>query len=97
MGVLHKRACVAVEVDGLLRVEEHGLLRVDLEDEILQGTEADGVVKLVGLLGREVFGLAQFVGDRLGRGHHLVHKVVSVDNGALAALHLAVRQLDHAV
>ena len=90
MGILYKGARVAVEVDGLLGVEEHSLLRVDLEDEILQGAQTDGVVQPVGLLGRQVLGLAEFIGDSLGGGHHLVHEVVGVDHRALTRLHLAI-------
>ena len=45
MGVLDEGAGVAVEVDGLLGVEEHGLLGVHLNDEILQGAKADYMVQ----------------------------------------------------
>ena len=44
VGVLHKRTRVAVEVDGLLWIEEHGLLGIDLQDKILQGTQSNGVI-----------------------------------------------------
>ena len=97
VGVLHKRTRVAIEVDGLLRIEEHCLLRINLEDEILQGTESDGVIEFVGLFRRKVFGLAKFVGNDPGCGHHLIHKVIRIDHRALTRLHLAIRQLDHAV
>ena len=40
MGVLDEGARVAVGVDGLAGVEQHGLPGVHLEDEILEGTQA---------------------------------------------------------
>ena len=39
VGVLDERTCIAVEVDTLLRVEEHVLAGIHLEDEVLQRSE----------------------------------------------------------
>ena len=41
--------------------------------------------------------LAGLSGDVAGDGEHLLHEVVGIHDGALAGLHLAFRQFDHAI
>ena len=50
MSVLDEWTCVSVEVDRLLRIEEHCLAWIHLEDEVLERTEADHLEESVLLL-----------------------------------------------
>ena len=95
--VLDERTGVAVEVDRLLRVEEHVLASVNLEDEVLQCAKTHDACNLVALLLAHVLELAQLLACLLGVSHHCCNQVVCVYDSALAALHLAVRQLHHTV
>ena len=78
MCILDKRTCVSVEVDGFLRIEEHGLAWIHLKDEILQGTEADHPEEGILLLLGEVVNLAQFQGGLLSCIVHVRNEVVSI-------------------
>ena len=99
------RACVywmkgpvlPFEVDGFLRVEEHRLLGVDLDDEVLEGAQADHVVQPFLLFLADVRELAAFLGGLLRLLVHALDEVVGIDDGSLAGLHLAFRELHHAV
>ena len=97
VGVLDERSRVPVEVDGFFRVEGHVLSRVYLQYEIFQRAQADNPGDVLYLLGSHLVGFAQFPGDIPCRVDHLLHQVVRVDHGSLAALHLAIRQFHHAV
>ena len=95
VGVLDKGTGVAVEVDRLLGVKEHVLARVDLQQEILKGTESDFAGHLGGLVGRH---LVQMVCGHFGGAlHHGLDQIVGIDNRSLTALHLAFGQFDHTV
>jgi hypothetical protein len=97
MSVLDERTCVAVEVDRLFGVEEHVLAGVDLEDEVFQGTHSHDAGNLLLLGLRHVGILASLVADTASIADHQFHQVVGIDHRTLAALHLAVGQLHHAV
>src|SRR5574344_1579756 len=43
MSVLYERACVSLEVNGLLRVEKHRFLRIHFDNEILKSTQSNDV------------------------------------------------------
>ena len=97
VGVLDEGARVTVEVDALGGVEEDVLTGVHLEQEILQRTHAHDAGRLSLVLLAQVGKLAQGVAGRAGLRHHLLDQIVGVHHRALAALHLAVGQVDHAV
>ena len=59
MSILNERACISVEIDRLLRIEEHGLLRIHLEYEILEGTETDHSEQRILLLFRKIIDLSK--------------------------------------
>ena len=84
MSILDERTCIAVEVDRLLRVEEHCLLRVDLEDEVLQCSKADHSEESILLLGRKVVDLAELHRSLLGGVVHVCNEVVSINYCSLA-------------
>ena len=54
MGVLDEWSRVAVEIDGLFRVEKHRLLRIHLDDEILESSKAYHVIEFVLVFVRHV-------------------------------------------
>ena len=95
--ILDERAGVAVEIDGLLGVEEHFLLGIDLQDEILQRPEPYRMIEPVLFLLREFSQLSALVRSGLRLLVHLLDKVVGVHHGPLPGLHLALRQFDHSV
>ena len=98
VGVLDKRTRVSVEVDALLRIEEHVLACVHLEDEILESAHTHDAGNLGGLLFRDALQFVHLVGAHLACvGHHCFYQVVGIHHGAFAALHLAVGQFHHAV
>ena len=59
MSVLDERTGVTVEVNRLLRIEEHCLSWVNLEDEVLQCTEADHLEERILLILAEVVDLSK--------------------------------------
>ena len=90
--------CIAVEVDRLIGVEEHVLARIYLQNEVFQRTHTHLAGYLVGLsLGDIGQGVDFIAGYLLGFAHHGIHQVIGIDHRALATLHLAVGQFDHAV
>ena len=97
IGVLYERTCVTVEIDTLLRVEEHILAGVNLEDEVLQCAETHDACYLVLLLLAHVIKLAQFVARLACVLYHGSHEFVSIHHSSLAALHLSVRKFHHTV
>lgn len=97
VGVLYERAGIAVEVYRFLGIESHILTRVDLQQEIFQRSEPHGLRNLVDLLRGATVKLAQLGRHAAGRGHHLIHQVVGIDDSAFTALHLAFGKLHHTV
>ena len=97
IGVLDEGTCIAVEVDTFLGVEEHVLARVDLEKEIFQSPHAHDACHFGFFFLSHVVELAGLFHCLAGLGYHAGNEVVGINHGTLAALHLAVRQLDHAV
>ena len=97
MSILDERTGIAVKVDGLLRIEEHGLLRIHLDNEVLKGAKANHTVKLLFLVLGKISKLATLFGSLLCLLIHGLDKVVSIYNGTLAGLHLSFRQLYHTV
>ena len=77
--------------------EEHVLAGVYLEDEVLQRTKTHNACNLVALLLAHVLELAKLLACLLGVGYHCRNQVVGVNHGSLAALHLAVGQLNHSI
>ena len=97
VGVLDEGAGITVEVDRLLRVEQHVLAGIHLEDEVFQGSHAYDAGYLL-LLGFAHVGiLACLVTDAAGIFHHQLHQVVGIDHRSFARLHFAIRQLHHAI
>ena len=86
-----------LQVDAGRRVEEHALLRVHLQQEVLERRQADPFEEPGLLLVAEAVQLAQLLPGLAGLLHHLVHQVVGVHHGALSALHLPAGQVHHAV
>ena len=97
MSVLDERSCIAVEVDGFLRIEEHGLPWVHLEDEVLKRSKAYHPEESVLFLGREIIDFAEFHGCLLGGIVHRCYKIVGVNDSSFAGLHLAFRKFYHTV
>ena len=97
IGVLDEGTGVAVEVDGLAGVEQHGLPGVHLKDEILQRTQANHAQHIVTLVLGDTLQAARLISHIGGSGNHLVHEFVGIDHSTLAGLHLTVGQLDHAI
>ncbi len=95
--VLYERAGVAVEVDALARVECHVLARVNLQQEVLERSLADGFGHAVDFFLRHAVELAERHGHFARRRCHISHKVVGVHHRAFAAFHLAFGQFHHAV
>ena len=97
MGVLDEGTRVAVEVDRLARIEEHRLLGIHLEDEVLQGTQTYHRRYSLGLLLRAAVELTQ-LGRHLARGlDHVGNQVVGIHYRTLARLHLALGKLHHTI
>ncbi len=67
-----------------------------LSREVFERSHAYDACHLVGLFGRHV-AASTLVAHLACALYHLVHEVVGVDHCALAALHLAFGELDHAV
>ena len=79
------------------RGSKHRLLGVDLENEVLQGPQADHRRHGVGLLLRAAVQLAELRGHLTSRLHHRLDQVVGIDHRPLARLHLSLGKLHHAV
>ena len=97
MGILDERSRVSVEVDGFLRVEEHRLLRIHLDDEILQGAEPYHPEQFVLLLLIHIFKLSELQRCLLCCIVHLLNEVIGIHHRALTGLHLALRKFHHPV
>ena len=97
MGVLDERTGIAVEVDGFLGIEEHGLLGVHLDDEIFQGSQTERAEELVLLLSAHVGQLAELQRGLFCCVVHLLQQIVRIHDSPLAGLHLTLRQLHHTV
>ena len=95
--ILDERSGITVEINGFLGIEEHLALRIHLDDEILECTEAYHAIEFLLLLVGKTLELAGFLGCRLGLLVHLFDEVVSVDDGSLARFHLALGQFNHSV
>ena len=78
MSILDERSCISVEIDRLLRVEKHGLLRIHLHDEVLEGTESDHVEEFVFLILRHICQFAGFCRGFLSLFIHLLDKVIGI-------------------
>ena len=90
-------ACIAVEIDTFLRIEEHILAGVDLQNEVLQRTHTYNPGNLTTLFLSHIIEFAQFHRGLVGIFHHQFHQVVSVNNRSLTAFHLTIRQFHHTV
>ena len=88
---------MALQIDAGGGVEEHALLRVHLQEEVLQRGQADHLVQGRLLRLAEVVQLAELLAHAARLAHHFVDQVVCVNHGAFAALHLAAGQVHHAV
>ena len=97
MGILDERTGITVEVDRLLRVEEHGLARVNLEDEILQGTKAYHLEEFILFLCRKIVDLSKLERSLLCSIVHICDKVIGINNSSLTRLHLTFRKFDHTI
>ena len=97
VGILDKRTGIAVEVDRLLGVEQHILACINLEDEILKGTQSHDACNLAALLVGHIVKLAEFLACLLCVGNHSGNEVVGINNSTLAALHLTIRQFYHTI
>ena len=97
IGILDEGTRVAIEVDGLRGIEEHVLSCIHLEDEVLQRAKTDDPRHVLTLLLRHLRTLALLVADLAGVADHLGYQLVGIDDRSLAALHLAIGQIDHAV
>ena len=97
VGVLHVGAGLPLEVDALLGVEGHAFLGTDLDDLKLEGGHADLADDVAAGLDVQLAGGVAFQAAVVGFLNNLIHQVVGVDHGPLAALHLAGGQVDHAV
>ena len=97
MSILNEGAGIAVEIDGLLRIEKHLLARIHLEYEILQGPQTNHVVKT--LLFRFVYigQLTAFIRSGFCLEVHILNQLVGIHYRAFTGLHLALRQFYHAV
>ena len=78
MGILDERSCITVEVNRFLRIEEHCLSWVYLEDEVLQGTEADHLEECILLLLREVVDLSKLERSLLCSIVHGCNQIVCI-------------------
>ena len=97
VGVLNEGAGIAIEVDTLLRVEEHVLAGIDLEDEVFQRAHAHDAGDLVALFFAHIIELAQFHRGLQSIIDHQLHQIVGINDRSFAALHLTIRQLHHTV
>ena len=97
MRVLDERTCIAVEVDRFAGVEQHRFLGIDLQDEILEGSQPDHRCDGVGFLRGTAVQFAQFVRHLAGGRYHVGDQIVCIDDRSLAGFHLAFGQFDHAV
>ena len=88
---------VTIEVDTLLRIEEHILARIDLEDEVLQGTHANNAGNLVALCLTHIVELTQLHRGLVSILYHQCHQVVGINNRSLTTLHLTVWQFYHTI
>ena len=94
---MDKGTGITVEVDTLLRVEEHILSGINLENEIFQGAHTHDAGNLAALLFGHIIKLAQFHRGLISILDHQRHQVISVNNSSLTALHLTIGQFHHAV
>ena len=97
MGVLDERPRIAVEVDGFARVEKHGLLGVNLENEVFECPESHHAADVGGLFGGGVVQLAQFARHLHGGRYHIFNQVVGIHDRSFARLHFSFGQFHHAV
>ena len=97
MGILNERACIAIEVNGLLGIEQHIFPCINLQDEIFEGTHADNAGNLLALILGHVVELTQLHRGLVSILHHQVHQVIGIDNRSLTALHLAIGKLHHTI
>ena len=95
---MNEGTCVTVEINGLSRVEEHILTRIDLEDEVLERTQTYFTSDFVCLVGSDTLqGIDLVLADLTCVFDHLLHQIIGIDYRTLTALHLTVRQFHHTV
>ena len=82
--VLDKWAGVTVKVDTLAWIEEHCLLRINLEDKVLKCTKTNHCADLIGLLLGATIEFTELCRHLACSCNHLLYKVVSVNNSTLA-------------
>ena len=97
VGVLDEGACIAVEIDTFFRIEEHILARINLQDEVFQGTHTHNAGDFTALFFRHIVKFPQFHRGFVGIFHHQRHQIVGINHRSLAALHLTVWQLYHTI
>ena len=97
MRILNKGTGIAVEIDRLLRIKQHLLARIHLQNEILQSPQTNHMIKLI-LLGLiHIIQLPGLLRRCLRLQIHILNKIVGVNYGALAAFHLPLGKLHHTV
>ena len=97
ISILDERSCITIEIDTFLRIEEHVLTGIDLQDEVLQSTHTHDASHLLAFCLTHIVEFSQFHRGFQGIIDHQLHQIVGIDNGSLTALHLAVWQFYHTV
>ena len=94
---MNEWACVAIEVDPLLRIKQHVLACIHFQDEIFQGSETNDACNALLFVLAHVVEFAQLVAHLACIADHGRNEFVGINHRSFAAFHLSVGQFHHAI
>ena len=97
ISILDERSCIAIEINGFLRIKRHVLTCIHFQDKILQSSQAYNAGNIIRFFFRQAIQLTQLGWSFFRSLNHSFHQIIGIHHGSFTALHLTFRQFYHTV